>query len=247
MKAIKTLIVAASCAAAMCTFAQKAPQTAYFLDGYSFRHELNPAFGNDRNYIAIPALGNIGVGMASNVGVNTFLYKTEPGSRYDLTTFMSPDVSADAFLDKLGDYSRVTADMSYTLLSAGFKAWRGYNTLTVGLRSDAGIGVPKDLFRFMKLGQTGDDTRYSFKNLRISAEAMAEIALGHSHRIIPGLEVGARLKFLLGIGGISANIDRMDIRMSGEQWLVDARGAVDIAAGPGLVVPTRQESGTEYD
>ncbi len=246
MKAIRTLIIAVAGAAAIGATAQEAPRTAYFLDGYSYRHELNPAFGSDHNYISIPALGSIGIGAASNVGLNTFLYKTAPGSKYALTTFMSPTVDANTFLNKLGNYSRVTANVDLTILSAGFKAFKGYNTLTIGVRTDAGAGIPKDLFRFMKLGQTGADTRYSFKNLRLSADAMAEVALGHSREIIPGLNAGAKLKVLLGIAGVSANIDRMDIRMSGEQWVVNANGSIDIAAGSGLYVPTKQEAGKEF-
>ena len=225
MKAIRTLIIAVAGAAAIGATAQEAPRTAYFLDGYSYRHELNPAFGSDHNYISIPALGNIGIGAASNVGLNTFLYKTAPGSKYDLTTFMSPTVDANTFLNKLGNYSRITTNVDFTILSAGFKAFKGYNTLTIGLRTDVGASIPKDLFRFMKLGQTGADTRYSFKNLRLSADAMAEVALGHSREIIPGLNAGAKLKVLLGIAGVSANIDRMDIRMSGEQWMINAKVA----------------------
>ena len=81
--------------------AQQASRTAYFLDGYSYRHELNPALGGERNYFSIPVLANIGVGLQSNVGVNTFLYKSTVQG-YDLTTFMSPSVSADEFLGKLG-------------------------------------------------------------------------------------------------------------------------------------------------
>lgn len=247
MKAIRTLIIAAAAAMTLSADAQGASRTAYFLDGYSFRHELNPAFGGDHNYVSIPALGNIGVGVASNVGVNTFLYKTAPGSKYDLTTFMSPSVDANEFLNKLGNYSRITGNVDLTILSAGFKAWHGFNTVSIGVRADVGMSLPKDLFRFMKLGQTGEDTRYSFKDLRVSANAMAEIALGHSRHIIPGLNAGAKLKFLLGVGGVTAKIDRMDVRMSGEQWLVDAKGSIDIAAGSGLYVPTKQEAHKEYD
>ncbi|MDE5642748.1 MAG: hypothetical protein K2I56_04585 [Muribaculaceae bacterium] len=247
MKAIRTYIIAAAAAVAFTSNAQEAARSAYFLDGYSYRHMLNPALGNDNNYVSIPALGNVGLGMASNVGVNTFLYKTAPGSQYSLTTFMSPTVDAATFLNKLGERSRITADVNLTVLSAGFKAWKGYNTVTIGVRTDIGASLPKDLFRFMKLGQTGDDTRYSFKNLALRADAMAEIAFGHSRNILPGLEAGAKLKFLLGIGGVSAKIDRMDVRMSGEQWLVNAKGSVDIAAGSGLYLPTKQEAGVEYD
>lgn len=247
MKALKSLFIAAAATCALSASAQGAATTAYFLDGYTFRHELNPAFGGEHNYVSIPALGNIGVNMASNVGVNTFLYKTPAGSQYDLTTFMSPTVDANTFLKKLGNYSRITANLDLTILSGGFKAFHGYNTVSIGVRTDVGVSIPKDLFRFMKLGQTGPDTQYSFKNLKVSANAFAEIAFGHSRNIIPGLNAGAKVKFLLGVGGVSAKIDQMDIRMSDQQWLVKAKGSMDIAAGSGLRVPTKAEMGKDLD
>ena len=53
--------------------AQEASRSGYFLEGYNFRHQLNPAFAPENNYVAIPVLGNLGVGLSSNVGVNTFI------------------------------------------------------------------------------------------------------------------------------------------------------------------------------
>lgn len=227
--------------------AQGAPRTAYFLDGYSFRHELNPAFGGERNYISIPMLGNNDISLASNVGVNTFLYKTAPGSPYKLTTFMSPTVDANEFLSKLNDNNRINANIDLTVLSAGFKAFKGFNTISIGVHTGMGINLPKDFFRFMKLGQTGPDTYYSFKDLGANATAYADIALGHSHAVNKKLTVGAKVKFLLGLGNVSAKIDRMDVRMGAEKWEVSANGSLEAAGGKGLSIPTYRETGHEYD
>ena len=38
--------------------AQEANRSGYFLDGYTFRHAINPAFAPERNYVSIPVLGN---------------------------------------------------------------------------------------------------------------------------------------------------------------------------------------------
>lgn len=146
MISLKKLTISLAVCAALPAAAQEAPRSAYFLDGYSFRHELNPAFSGERNYISIPALGNLDLGVFSNVGVNTFLYKTEPGSPYKLTTFMSPTVDAATFLDKLKDNNRINGNFDVTLLSAGFKAFGGFNTITVGVKSEVGVSLPKDLF-----------------------------------------------------------------------------------------------------
>lgn len=235
--------IALACSAAGVS-AQEAPRTAYFLDGYTFRHQLNPAFSGERNYISIPALGNLGIGMNSNVGVNTFLYKLGDGR---LTTFMSPTVDASTFLGKLQNNNHINLNTDITLLSAGFRAFHGFNTITVSARVNAGVNLPKDLFTFMKLGQDGPDSRYSFGNLQVKGSALGEVALGHSHRINDRLEIGAKVKLLFGIGHVNAKIDHMDIRLSGEQWLVDARGQMNFAAGKGLRLPTKAETGAEYN
>ncbi len=39
-----------------------------------------------------------------------------------------------------------------TLLSAGFRAWGGFNTIDVNMRSTTSLNLPRGLFEFMKLG-----------------------------------------------------------------------------------------------
>ena len=54
--------------------------TGYFIDGYAFRHNLNPAYGNDQNYVSIPALGNIQVRTQGNFGLGVGCSKIESKS-----------------------------------------------------------------------------------------------------------------------------------------------------------------------
>lgn len=246
MKLKRYILAAGVAAVASSALAQEAPRSAYFMDGYSYRHELNPAFMGERNYVSIPVLANFDVSLFSNVGVNTFLYKTDkPG--YKLTTFMSPSVDAQEFLGKLAKNNHINANLDLTLLSTGFKAFGGFNTITVGAHTDLGLNLPKDLFSFMKLGQTSADTRYNFKDVKANATAYAEIAFGHSRKINDKLGIGAKLKVLLGLANVTAHVENMDVRLADDQWLVKARGKVEMAAGSGLYVPTKVESGADYD
>ena len=224
--------------------AQEASRSGYFLEGYNFRHQLNPAFAPEQNYVSVPALGNFGVGLMSNVGVNTFLYKMPNG---DLTTFMNSTVGADEFIGKLKNNNKITANINLALLSDGFRAFNGYNTVTLSVRSDVGVNLPKDLLRFMKLGQTGPDTRYDFSDIRINANAYAEIALGHQRKITDELNVGGKVKFLIGAGNADAHIKNMSVAMGYDKWQVQAEGQLNIAAGSGLRVPTNYESGKDLD
>lgn len=81
----------------------------YFTDGYTFAHQLNPAFDNDHNYFSIPVLGNINIGTRGNVGLGSFLFPYKNGQ---LTTFMNSSVSAEEFLGGLKDNNRIGASTS---------------------------------------------------------------------------------------------------------------------------------------
>ena len=245
MKSIRQYMIAGLIVAgAFVGSAQEASRSGYFLEGYNFRHQLNPAFAPENNYVAIPVLGNLGIGLSSNVGVSTFIYKKTDGQ---LTTFMNSSVGNDEFLNKLQKNNHVSANLNMTLFSFGFRAFSGYNTVTVSTRAEIGVNLPKDLFSFMKLGMTGPSTAYSFENVRVRANAYAEVALGHQHKINNELAVGAKVKLLFGLGHADARIKTMDVHMGDEYWSVRAQGELNIAAGSGLYVPTNQESGIDLD
>lgn len=246
MKQLKLYIAAAAVAAStLVGTAQEANRSGYFLEGYNFRHNINPALAPERNYVSMPVLGNLGIGLNSNMGVSTFLYKM-PGTD-QLTTFMSPTVDANTFLGKLQKNNKITADINLTLLSVGFRGMGGYNTIGLSVRTDMGVNLPKDLFSFMKLGQTGPETNYSFSDLRVKARAFGEVALGHQRKITNELSAGMKVKFLVGVANADATIRQMDVTLGNKLWSVKAQGEMNIAAGDGLTVPTNYESGKDLD
>ena len=89
-----------SLAIVCCLFATSAlaqSKTAYFMDGYNYRHELNPAASPYRGYINL--LGHNAIGVNSNLSATQFLYPNADGSA--LYTIEQPEVSASAFLNKV--------------------------------------------------------------------------------------------------------------------------------------------------
>ena len=65
--------------------------SAYFLDGYTYGHRMNPAKDYDRKgYVSIPVLGNINMGMSGNLAATDVLKFNNEGR---LTTFLHPDIS----------------------------------------------------------------------------------------------------------------------------------------------------------
>ena len=61
-------------------------KSGYFTEGYLYRYSMNPALGNDKNFVSIPALGNINVGLRSNIGVDNILYNVNGKTTTFLTT-----------------------------------------------------------------------------------------------------------------------------------------------------------------
>lgn len=206
--------------------AQQTLRTGYFLKGNPYRYRMNPSFGAEQNYIALPVLGNLNIATTGNVGLADFVYDAPNGS--DLVTFMHPSVDTDDFLGGLDDENRMFADIDVTLLSAGFGAFGGYNTIDIGVHSRTGMNLPYDMFKFMKdMG----GTEYTISDMNMTTSNYVDIALGHSRKITKDLRVGARMKFLFGLGYADVVFDRMDVVMNNKQWVINAKGSANIALG----------------
>ena len=206
--------------------AQQTLRTGYFLKGNPYRFRMNPALAGDCNYIALPVFGNFNFNTAGNVGLGNFVYKTSNNN--DLVTFMHPSVGANEFLEELESENVASADIDVTLLSAGFTAFGGYNTVDIGFHSRTGINVPYSMFEFMKVMGSND---YAIRDVAFATNNYVDIAVGHSHKVTSDITVGARLKLLLGLGYADVMFDRMDISMNGDRWTINAQGTASVAMG----------------
>lgn len=220
---------------------------AYFLEGYSYQHEMNPAFAAERNYIALPMLGNVNIGMQSNVGVDNFIYKTPAGSPYKLTTFLHPMIDSGSFLGGLNEKNRVHESLKMSILSTGFRAWGGFNTIGLNVRQEFNTNLPYELFDFLKSGMKAPEgTHYQLKNLKANANSFVELALGHSRAVNDRLTLGGKLKFLFGVGDVTADVQRMDIYMAQDKWTatLDAKLNTSLKGGSYKVKDSSLDDGS---
>ncbi len=241
MNIINRYIAVAAMGCAATGASAQALNSGYFLDGYLYNHQLNPALMSEKSYVSIPALGNINITSKGNVGLGSFLFPIE-GDR--LTTFMSSSVDAKEFLGGLKNMNKMSADVSLSVFSMGLKKWGGFNTLDIGLRSTTSLFIPKDMFEFMKVGQQGSASTYDIGNLGVSSSNYVEVALGHSRQWNDKLRVGAKLKFLLGAGYANFELNDANVTLSEDKWEINANGEMN-AALAGLIIPTKGESGKE--
>ena len=237
------LCVALTATTAFAAVAQN--RSAYFLDNYAYNFQHNPAMGRDGKFdISMPLLGNMNFGLASNFGLNSFLYNRNGQT----VTFLHPDVSAADAMSNFKNHNRLGFDMREGILSIGFKGMGGYNHISINAVSTMQARLPKSLFSFMKEGIS--NRNYDIGRFDIHADAYGEIALNHSHdmsKILPGLRVGGTFKFLVGVVNVDVNMNKADlnlgedawtattdglaqISLSGFQWDVDENGKVDDVA-----------------
>ncbi len=197
-------------------------RTAAFMQTNNYRHQINPAM-LDEAYVGMPFFGQINVGATGNIGLKNFVYKLDGNPRYDLTTFMSPTVSAGEFLGDLHDKNRADVYVNYNIFSVGFKAFKGINLVELNVRSNTNVSLPYELFDFMKTA--GAKETYHLQDIGVRSQNYLELALGHSHRINDQWTVGAKLKFLIGGAYTDFSADQLDVTMNGDQWRIvgDAR------------------------
>lgn len=222
MNKIKFLTLLFLMACALCTSAQTA-KSAYFLDGAFHNYQLNPAMKAERGFFSLLA-GNMSMGTNGNVGISNFLY---PYGDNKLTTFMSGTVGKDEFLGGLPKDIRFGADLNETLLAAGFRMFGGYTTLGVTLHTSVSMLLPKGFFEFAKKGFS--ENAYSFGGVGLNTMNYAAASIGHSREIIDGLRVGVNAKYLVGLAYANATIDRLNVEMGDEYWLVQSHAKVNAA------------------
>lgn len=202
-------------------------RSAYFLDNYSYNYQMNPALGREGKFdISMPALGNFNIGVASNFGLKSFIYNQNG----KMVTFLHPDISADEAMKGFKNRNRLGLDLREGILSVGFKGLGGYNHVSINAVANVQARLPKSLFSFMKEGIS--NRTYDIGRVDVHADAYGEIALNHSHdlgHVLPGLKVGASVKFLVGIVNVDVNMNKADLYLGEDEWVATTDGLAQIS------------------
>lgn len=192
-------------------------RTGYFLDGYIYKHKLNPAFASDRGYFAIPIAGQISAGVETNLSLSTLLY---PDGNGNLVTFLSPNVSAEDFMKGIQTNNPLSINADLPVLSLGFHAGKSFNTIDLSLKTDVRTNLPGSLFSWAK--QSADVLDLS--DFGLKGDARLELSYGYSRSIGEKFRLGFKLKFLAGLAKASYEMDKLTLNMDKDAWRVAAKG-----------------------
>lgn len=223
-------IVAIALAFCSAASAQHNLRTGYFLDGYAYKHKLNPAFGSDRGYFAIPIAGYLTAGVETNFSLSTLLYPTGNGT---FTTFLNPSVSAEEFLSKIQNNNPLNVNTDISILSLGFNAGKSFNTIDVSIKADARANVPGALFSWAK--QYG--SHIDMSDLGINADVRLELSYGYSRTILGKIRIGAKVKLLAGLAKAKYSMNKLTLDLNENKWSAEAEGNGYFSA-PGIQLTT---------
>ncbi len=230
---IKYILAAFTLVFSSSAFAQL--QSSYFMEGSLYRHELNPAFGPEQSYFSFPLLGNFNVGVYGNIGVKDVLFNRNNRT----VTFLHPDVSLSDALSGINEKNKLFTSQSMPILSVGFKGLGGANTISFKVRSFEGIFFGDDIFHLLK---DLKNENYNIGGIGAQAELFTEVGIGHSHRINENWRVGGKLKFLLGLARMNAELTDLSLNLQNpNEWTATAHANVE-ANVTGLEIITKHAS-----
>ena len=199
-------------------------QSTYFLDNYTYSYRHNPANMTDRNFVGA-LFSNIEAGAGGNVGLANFLYPAPSGN--GLVTGLNSSVSSEEFLSGILDRNSFLANFNMNILSLGFRAENSMTTVEINARAFADCSISGDLFRFLK---EGDQNRaYDLSATEVGVKSWIELAIGRSRRISETLSFGYRVKGMMGVAGLRADLEGTQASLSDSQVALRLKGDAGIA------------------
>lgn len=227
MKTLKYILTAVCITVTGSVMAQNL-NGAYFLDGYSYGYELNPAKDYDRKgFVGLPLLmlGNMNVSLSGNLALKDIFYTLPNGK---LGTFLHPSIPRDQALENFSSTEKTNIDMRIDLINFGFHKWGGYNFFNVSMRSNTGFKAPYELFEMTK---TLSNKNYDIGEVDFRSTNWLEIGFGHSRNVTEAWRVGGTVKILLGAGRMNMKAKSLKMDLAGpDKWLVTADAEIEASA-----------------
>ncbi len=208
-------------------------RTGYFLDGYMYKYQLNPAFQGERGFIALPVLGGTALGLETNLSASTFFYPAADGT---LKTFLHPDITDKQFMSQIKNSNPSNTSIDLNVLALGFRAGKTYHTLDFSLKAGLNTSLPGDVFRFLKVGGSDGNPVYDLSPLSVNLNSYLQAAYGFSIKIKDCISVGVRAKLLLGLASLQSDISNLQLSMTQDKWMVNAGGQIIASSVAGSLI-----------
>lgn len=212
----------------------------YFFDSSIQRTKMNPAFSPRTNYFTVPVLGDLYFNVNSNIGASNFLFPKNG----ELYTYLNQNVTTAEFLALMPENPKIQAGIDADLIGTGFfVSNKDFISINIAERLDVNFNVPSELFVFLKDGMAKDT--YNFRDFAIKQNAYLQVSAGYKRNlgdVVPGLSIGANIKFLTGLLRADMRINEASVHMSQDKWELntDAEGVI---YGKGVNITSASDDG----
>lgn len=215
---------------AITVFAQQNLRSAYFLEGYTYKYKLNPAFKGVRSHVSLPAVGSLSAGLETNLSLSTLFYVKEDGT---LTTFMDKSaITLEDFATKINDVNPLNVDINSSLISVGFWTKNSFHTIDLSVRTGVSARIPGDALLLVKEIQSeiGAVHSYDLQKLSLMATALAEVGYGYARDINDWIYIGGRLKLLYGLAHGQVSFSKFNVYANTpeDKYSIDAKGHFEL-------------------
>ena len=171
------------------------------------KNMMNPAyFCNSGFYLSLP---NLNLNLESPLSFND-IFIVKPVDGQNITY-----INNEAILASLDAKNELGLDLNVGLLGFGFKTKHGFFSFSSQIRTNAQVGLPKDVLHFLVEGNIdengqGRDLTLIDQDL-LSFQTYAECGIGYGLNVNERLTVGARFKLLLGLANINTTNTHIDL------------------------------------
>ncbi len=210
----------------------------YYMQGVPQSNLLNPATQPRCGfYLGLPGVSPVQV----NVENSSFNLHDVMWYNGDSTiTFLHPDANLNEFLDNFGKANYISADVSSSLASWGFRSGQKYFSFDITQKVFARFSYPGDLIRFAMEGNEEED-EFDLSSLGVNAMSYTEFSMGVSHKLNDMITFGYRGKILMGQANMATKNSDIKLKTSFDNWTVDSKTDINVSF-PGLLID-RDNSG----
>lgn len=236
MKKIKQILVAALLLTGATVSAQEVV-TNNLLEMAPYRHLINPAFEPITDgYFYFPILGHLNMYAGQNsLTFGDVIFKQDG----IMMTPLHPS-SKKNIMSLFRQNTLIRANVSTPILGFGARTKRdGYFHVSIDLNVDAGVGMPRDLFKFALGGMMTDLTGnnvFNLKGLGMQAQAYLALSGGYSKQQTDQWAWGFKVKLIDGIAYVGMRQKNLKLNAAPDAWSLDGNGMVRMA-GPFASMP----------
>jgi len=198
----KLLNFTALCCTALLPMMGQVNHTLYFMERIPQSNQINPALQPNCNvYVGLPGLTSLyfDIGNNSLNATKILQYNRQLDS---VITFLHPQANRNIFFNALQKTNFLYNNLQYDILSFGFRVQNLYFHFNTSLKSFTYFTYPKS---FMQLIINGSEigTITDLKSLGINNITYGEMSFGLSNKLDDELTIGAKIKLLSGLTGIT--------------------------------------------